>query len=69
MKIEIRICDLCKEEYRMDFEKNSREIGCIKLDMKGCYYVQALWEKEVCSQCAYKIRDVINKIMNELYKD
>lgn len=69
MQITIYKCDLCQEEYRSDVPNNYREVGNIKLDMKGCYYIQTMWEKSVCSKCAYKIRDSINKIMSELLKE
>lgn len=67
MKIEIFKCDLCKKEYRQDVPDAYKQIGKIKLDMKGCYHIQMIWEKEVCSNCGDKIKDAINKIMKELY--
>lgn len=66
MNINIFKCDLCKKEYRQDVPHAYKQIGKIKLDMKDCYHIQGLWEKEVCSKCAYKIRDAINDIMDKL---
>ena len=50
-----------------DVKDAYREVANIKLDMKGCYYIQKIWEKEVCNKCAYRIKDAINNIMSELY--
>ena len=69
MKIEIRKCDLCQTEYRMDVTNNHREMGHIKLDMRGCYYIQMVYEKEVCSTCAKVIAKVIYDTLNSLDKE
>jgi len=69
MKIEIGKCDLCQTEYRMDVPNNHREIGHIKLDMKGCYYVQMVYEKEVCANCAKVIAKVIYDTLTSLDKE
>lgn len=66
MKIEIIKCDLCKQKYQMGINRNYQEVGHIKLDMKGCYYIQTIWEKEICSTCASKIKDAINTILTSL---
>jgi hypothetical protein len=69
MKIEILKCDLCHSEYRSDTPNYSREIGNIKLDMKGCYYIQKIYEKEVCSKCSKEINSAIYNVINSLTKE
>ena len=69
MKIEIIKCDLCKDEYKMGVGKNFQEVGNIKLDLRGCYYIQMIYEKEVCSKCAKEINHAIFETIKSLTKE
>lgn len=74
MIIEVKICDICGIEHRIDHALDERGnpkrhwsdcIDKIHLDMKSHAAIQLEWNYEVCSNCAGFIRDGIITLLKE----
>lgn len=69
MKIEVKKCDLCLKEYRSDIKTNWSDcVDRIELNMASHAAIQFRWDKDVCSSCAYQIRDAISAVIDKLTK-
>jgi hypothetical protein len=66
-RLEVRVCDICKVEYRSDKVRHwSDGVDKIIFDFKSHAGIQGGAEIDVCTGCGKKILAVVEKTIAEL---